>query len=991
VPCFFALHKDNAGIHCIARISFILNASIESGSPCAATSPWIVLKFGGTSVSARARWDKITAIAQRWHAQGRRVLIVVSALSGITDQLKAITAAADVAQRDALRDGIVARHQAMFAELGLNDHAPIHYWFERLDALVANVRAEAAALAWQAEVLALGELMSSTLGVAYLNACGLPAMWLDAREHLLGVPLPNQNVRGRYLSASVSTVPDPALAEALAARGELLVTQGFMARNAAGETVTLGRGGSDTSASYFGALLKAEKVEIWTDVAGMFSANPHQVPNARLLARLDYEEAQEIATTGAKVLHPRCINPVREARVPLAIKDTNHPDMAGTEIAGTAADAAPSIKAVSSRSGIVLIAMESIGMWQQVGFLADVFEHFKRHGLSVDLISSAETNVTVSLDPGENLVDTDVLSALCADLAKVCRVKVIAPCAAITLVGRGMRSMLHRLSAVLAEFGPLRVHLISQSSNNLNLTFVVDEEVAADLVPRLHELLIKAEAMRVEDAAVFGPSWRELYTKPQSTQSAPWWRARRTDLLALARTGTPRYVYDLASVRANAQALRAEIPVVDRWFYAIKANAHPAILGEIVAQEFGLECVSPGELARADAAFSGAARKLLFTPNFAAREEYAAAFAHGTLVTVDNLHPLAQWGDIFAGRELILRLDLGVGRGHHDKVKTGGVQSKFGLALDELDQFQRLTAAHNVRIAGLHAHLGSGILDISHWRDVYIQLASIGERIGSVRVLNIGGGLGVPARSDEPLLDLAALNLALAEIKIAYPQFELWAEPGRYLVADAGVLLARVTQLKRKGEVRYVGIDAGMNSLIRPALYEAYHEIVNLTRLEESTSGLVQIVGQICESGDVLGSNRRLPPTQEADVLLIATPMYNFSVPSALKAWIDQVVRIGRTFSYDGKGFAGLLPGRRAFVMVAYGAGGYLDGGPFAAADFVQPYLKFLLGFLGISDVTFVAIEQTTADAATIAAGRARAAKLIDDTVAAALSQQSAA
>jgi FMN-dependent NADH-azoreductase len=128
-----------------------------------------------------------------------------------------------------------------------------------------------------------------------------------------------------------------------------------------------------------------------------------------------------------------------------------------------------------------------------------------------------------------------------------------------------------------------------------------------------------------------------------------------------------------------------------------------------------------------------------------------------------------------------------------------------------------------------------------------------------------------------------------------------------------------------------------------------------------------------------------------ADVLLIATPMYNFSVPSALKAWIDQIVRIGRTFSYDGKGFAGLLRGRRAFIMVAYGAGGYLDGGPFAAADFVQPYLKFLLGFLGISDVTFVAIENTTADAATVAAGRARAAKLINATVATALSRQNAA
>jgi diaminopimelate decarboxylase/aspartate kinase len=831
--------------------------------------PWIVLKFGGTSVSTRLRWDKIGTIASAHRQQGRRVLIVVSALSGITDKLKAISEiSADAARRGALRDEILARHQAMFSELGLSDHVPMRYWLERLDALIANVRADAAPLPWQAEVLALGELLSSTLGVGYLNTCGLQTCWLDAREHLHAQPLPNQNAWGRYLSASVPTAPDPVLAETLAARGDLLVTQGFMARNADRETVILGRGGSDTSASYFGALLKAEKVEIWTDVAGMFSANPRQVPNARLLARLDYEEAQEIATTGAKVLHPRCINPLREARVPLVIKDTNHPEMEGTEITIAAVDAAPSIKAISSRSGITLIAMESIGMWQQVGFLADVFEHFKRHGLSIDLVGTSETNVTVSLDPTENLVNTDVLSALCTDLAKVCRVKVIAPCAAITLVGRGMRSMLHRLSGVLAEFGPQRVHLISQSSNNLNLTFVVDEEVAADLVPRLHELLIKAEAIRVEDAAVFGPSWRDLYTKDQSAQAAPWWLERRGELLALARQATPRYVYDLASVRARALALRASIACVDRWFYAIKANAHLVLLHEIVAQGFGLECVAPGELARVDAIRE--CSHVLFTPNFAAREEYAAAYAQGRIVTVDNLHPLAHWPEIFAGRELILRLDLGVGRGHHDKVKTGGAQSKFGLALDELAEFQRLAATHDVRIAGLHAHLGSGILDVSHWKDVYIQLASLAEKIGSVRALNIGGGLGVPARGDEQPLDLVELGIALNEVKTAYPQFELWAEPGRYLVADAGVLLARVTQLKRKGDVRYVGCDAGMNSLIRPALYEAYHEIVNLSRLEESTSELVQIVGPICESGDVLGSNRRLPPTREGDVLLIA-------------------------------------------------------------------------------------------------------------------------
>ena len=185
-------------------------------------------------------------------------------------------------------------------------------------------------------------------------------------------------------------------------------------------------------------------------------------------------------------------------------------------------------------------------------------------------------------------------------------------------------------------------------------------------------------------------------------------------------------------------------------------------------------------------------------------------------------------------------------------------------------EFRALARRHGARIVGLHAHLGSGILDTSHWRSVYAQLASLAEEFSRIESLDIGGGLGVPARPDEAPLDLVALGETLAEVKAAYPQFQLWLEPGRYLVADAGVLLARVTQLKRKGNVRYVGVDAGMNALIRPALYEAWHEIVNLTRLGEEPGDLMQIVGPICESGDVLGSNRRLPACREGDVMLIA-------------------------------------------------------------------------------------------------------------------------
>jgi bifunctional diaminopimelate decarboxylase / aspartate kinase len=849
----------------------------ETAPTLAPTAPWVVIKFGGTSVSTRPRWENIRRIAAAHHARGRRVLIVVSALSGITDQLKAIAEArADDARRAEACANILARHEAMLLELEGTSRDALESWLAQLGRLIADPRRTQAAVAWQADVFALGELMSSALGAGFLTHGGadaLPTCWLDAREYLRAESLPNQNAWGRYLSASVAAVPDAALARSLAARGDVFITQGFIARNNGDETVVLGRGGSDTSAGYFGALLKAELVEIWTDVPGMFSANPRHVPQARLLARLDYEEAQEIATTGAKVLHPRALSPLRRAGVPLVIKDTNRPHLAGTEIRAAAADAAPCVKAISSRKGVTLVSMETVGMWQQVGFLADVFGEFKRHGLSIDLIGSAETNVTVSLDATENLVNSDVLSALAADLAKVCRVKVIAPCAAITLVGRGMRSLLHRLSAVLAEFGALDVHLISQSSNNLNLTFVIDEVLADDLIPRLHALLIRADALRAEDGAVFGPSWRALADDAATPARYDWWRRERDALLHLAAEGTPRYVYALEHVRAQARALSSlsEKSVVDRWHYALKANPHPAVLRALHEEGFAFECVSLAEIGAARAAVPGlAAERILFTPNFAPREEYAAALAIGVHVTLDALHPLAHWGELFSGRDIHLRLDLGVGRGHHDKVKTGGASSKFGLALDQVDEFRALARRHDARIVGLHAHLGSGILDVSHWRSVYAQLASLAEGFSRVESLDIGGGLGVPARPDETPLDLAALGEALAEVKRAYPQFHLWLEPGRYLVADAGVLLARVTQVKSKGAMRYVGIDAGMNSLIRPALYEAWHEIVNLTRLGEPGDEMVQIVGPICESGDVLGSNRRLPACREGDVVLIA-------------------------------------------------------------------------------------------------------------------------
>ncbi len=863
----FSLTQRNT--HRIWQTPRKIPVSLVFPAPLPADAPWIVMKFGGTSVATAPRWRNILELAASRRAEGARVLIVVSALSGVTDTLKHIASQGDVGDRAAQAKALRERHHALCDDMQLDVPANLHARLDDLATLAADGYAELGELPWSAQVQAHGELLSSTLGAAFLTAQGLPTAWLDARECLHAVALPNQNERTRVLSAMVEARHDRTLCARLAELGEVFITQGFIARDEEGRTVLLGRGGSDTSAAYFGALLHAARVEIWTDVAGMFSANPRQVAGARLLQKLDYEEAQEIASTGAKVLHPRCLSPLREPRVPLLIKDTNRPELDGTVIGPEVREQAPSIKAISARKNITLVAMESVGMWQQVGFLADVFANFKKHGLSVDLISSAETNVTVSLDPTENLLDSDAVAALAADLAKVCRVKVIAPCAAITLVGRGMRSMLHKLSAVLAEFGQLRVHLISQSSNNLNITFVVDEDVVDDILPRLHDMLIGAGALRTDDSLLFGPAWQTLYgTVAEVKPVRAWWRDERDTLLKLAAERSPRYVYHLPTVRGQARKLKA-LASVDRLHYAVKANTHPSILKALVEEGFALECVSPGELAVVMATVPQTT-PVLYTPNFASRADFAAGLATRATITIDAVFPLEHYAAMFAGRELMLRIDLGRGLGHHEKVKTGGIGSKFGIPIEQLDGALRLAREAGARVIGLHAHLGSGILDAAHWGEVYGQLAALAERVGSITVLNIGGGLGVPSHPGEPSLDVDALAQVLAQVRASYPQFSLWMEPGRYMVADAGVLLARVNQDKGKGTVRYLGVDTGMNSLIRPALYDAWHDIANLTRLEEPATAMYQIVGPICESGDILGEDRRLPESKEGDVILVA-------------------------------------------------------------------------------------------------------------------------
>jgi diaminopimelate decarboxylase/aspartate kinase len=315
----------------------------------------------------------------------------------------------------------------------------------------------------------------------------------------------------------------------------------------------------------------------------------------------------------------------------------------------------------------------------------------------------------------------------------------------------------------------------------------------------------------------------------------------------------------------------------------MKANPHGEILRALRAEGIEFECVSRGEVERLLAVCPELEpQRILYTPNFAPREEYAWALERGVRVTVDNTYQLTAWPGLFRGREIFVRLDTGVGRGHHNHVRTAGTRSKFGVPIAELPALAHEARAAGARITGLQAHVGSGIFDVTSWEHTGRLLAAAARGLEDVRVIDVGGGLGVPERADQPGVDLARLDTLLAAVRAGHPHLEVWLEPGRYLVAAAGVLLARVTQLKQKaGGVRFVGVATGMNSLIRPALYGSYHEIANLTRLDEPATELVNVVGPICESADVLGHDRLLPVTQPGDVLLIAnTGAYGHAMSS---------------------------------------------------------------------------------------------------------------
>src|SRR3982751_4479111 len=420
---------------------------------------WVVVKFGGTSVSSLANWRNIALVVKRRLEAGNRVLVVHSAVTRITDQLEKLLAAALDGKPDEPLKAIEERHRQLATELGLSVSPQLQGYFDELRQMSNGISlVRELSDRTRARVMANGELMATEIGARFLKSQGIDVSWMDARDMLMAEDR-GASAKASVLSATCSFSPDSVLEQRLDASTPVVITQGFIARDGAGNTCLLGRGGSDTSAAYLGAKIRARQIEIWTDVPGMFSANPRATPTARLIRALHYDEAQEIATSGAKVLHPRCLLPARQHQIPLYVLATQTPDVEGTLITGESGGGSAQVKAVCNRKGITLISLDSPGMWHQVGFMADAFAVFKEHGMSVDLVSTSETNVTVSLDPAANTLDGELLGKLKRDLARLSAVRVIGPCASVSLVGRNIRAILHKLGDAFALFEEQKVYL----------------------------------------------------------------------------------------------------------------------------------------------------------------------------------------------------------------------------------------------------------------------------------------------------------------------------------------------------------------------------------------------------------------------------------------------------------------------------------------------------------------------------------------------------
>jgi aspartate kinase len=443
----------------------------------------IVMKFGGTSVEDAKAIDRTAGIVRGRLA--RKPVVVVSAMAKVTDTLLKMAQAAGSGEREAALDlsrGLRERHYNAAGELlgtGVftRFHSELEAEFDALDELLRGISAVGEVTPRTTDhVAAYGELLSSRIVSEAFQVRGIPAALVDSRQcivtdgtHMRALPFFDES--NERLSQQVKP-----LIEA----NRVPVMGGFIGATRTGVTTTIGRGGSDFSAAIVGAGLDAEAIEIWTDVDGMLTTDPNLCRDAHRIRVISFDEAAELAYFGAKVLHPATVLPAVQKNIPVWILNSRNPTCEGTKITARAPHSKNIFKAIAAKKRITIVNVAAPRMLLAHGFLKSIFEAFDRHKVAVDVVSTSEVSVSLTIDSNE------AIPALAADLAKLADVKYEGRKAIVCLVGENLRETPGVAARVFGELADLKVRMISQGASEINLTFVIAEEDVPSVIQRLH-------------------------------------------------------------------------------------------------------------------------------------------------------------------------------------------------------------------------------------------------------------------------------------------------------------------------------------------------------------------------------------------------------------------------------------------------------------------------------------------------------------------------
>ena len=458
----------------------------------------IVMKFGGTSVGSADRFREVLSIVKKSWQQGNTPVVVLSAMSGVTNAL--IKCAHQAAKRDleqTLKELTAIRQTHLVLTKELLGSSPslqeslesdIEPLFDQIEVLLRGVNylGELSKRSLDA-ISGFGELLSSRCFAALAQLERLPVQWMDARQFLTT----DEHFGGasplwESLLPKAETMLAPILSE-----NRCIITQGFIGATTNGVSTTLGRGGSDYSASIIGVALNASEIQIWTDVDGMMTADPRLVPDAVSLSEVSFQEASELAYFGAKVLHPLTIKPAVQKKIPVRILNTMKPTNSGTLITETPKTLSSDwqICSIASKKGLTAIFINSPGMLMAYGFLAKVFEIFARCETPIDLIATSEVSTSLTIDCVDRL---DTITELLSELGEV---KVLHDVAIITVVGRQFRERSGLAGHVFSALNDINIIMISGGASDINLSCVVSSEDADQAVKLLHKSLFIAKTL----------------------------------------------------------------------------------------------------------------------------------------------------------------------------------------------------------------------------------------------------------------------------------------------------------------------------------------------------------------------------------------------------------------------------------------------------------------------------------------------------------------